>query len=148
LIYRVGNYQKGEQQLMHEWIAEHTANDAVFLASPGDVSFLSEAHRSLLIGYKAVIHEPYFLIPWAANFQRIYDFNWRNLNGQSPFMAAIDGFNRRPYIPLPTEKLDYRLDDLRECKFPDQLGKVVHREGNYILTEVPSPNKQVSLLAH
>ncbi len=60
LIYRVGNYQKGEQQLMHEWIAEHTANDAVFLASPGDVSFLSEAHRSLLIGYKAVIHEPYF----------------------------------------------------------------------------------------
>ncbi len=134
--YRIGNYQKSDIQKMHEWIAVNTPVDAVFLVSPGNLSFLCDAKRSLLIAHKSVIHEPYFLIPWANNFQRIFEFKYDTLVNMSPLEAGKMGYNRRPYIPVKGEKLDYRLDNLTECTFTNQLGREIHREGDYILTEI------------
>ncbi len=135
--YRIGNYPKSDLQLMHEWIADNTPKDAVFLVSPGNFSFLCDAKRSLLIAHKAVVHEPYFMIPWAEKFQRVYAFRYDTLRTQKPLEAAKEGFTRKRYIPLEGEKLDYRLDNLKECKFVDSLGREVHREGDYVLTEIP-----------
>lgn len=134
--YRIGYYEKGDLQKMHEWIALHTPKDAVFHTSPGNFSFLCDAKRSLLIGHKSVIHEPYFLVPWAVNFQRIFNFKYDTLTNMSPLEAAKEGFNRQLYIPLEHEKLDFRLDDISTCKFVEQLGEEIHREGNYTLTRV------------
>lgn len=135
--YRIGNYQKSDIQKMHEWIAKNTPVDAVFLVNPGNLSFLCDAKRSLFIGHKAVIHEPYFLIPWASNFQRIFDFKYDTLKNMSPLEAGKYGFNRKPYIPLKGEKVDYRLDNRNDCTFTNKLGREIHREGDYILTEIP-----------
>jgi hypothetical protein len=134
--FTVGNYIKSDLTLMHEWIEQHTGIDAVFLVSPNDNSFLCEAKRSLLIGYKAVIHEPFFMIPWAENFQRIYHFDLDTLQNKSPYVAAVKGFNTHLYQPLPNEKLDFRLDDLSQCQIDELLGPLVHKQGNLVLTKV------------
>lgn len=131
----LGNYIKSDQTLMHEWIRANTPVDAVFLISPDNFSFLCEAQRSLLIGYKAVIHEPYFMIPWAENFQRIYHFDHDTLTRQSTLAAAIKGFNNVWYQPLKNEKVDYRLDNLQTSKIDLADKKIVHKQGDLVLTK-------------
>jgi len=137
---QVGMYQKSDLTLMHEWIESNTPVDAVFMTSPTDNSFLCEAKRSLLIGYKSVIHEPFFMIPWAENFQRINHFDLDTLAGKSPYMAGINGFNTWYYEPLQNEKLDFRLDNLSTSKIADQLGPIVHKQGDLVLTKVIRKN--------
>lgn len=136
----VGNYIKSDLTLMHEWIFTNTKVDAVFLISPDNFSFLCEAKRSMLIGYKAVIHEPYFMIPWADNFQRIYHFSHDTLTKQSPLMAAVHGFNTILYEPLKSEKLDYRLDDIQKCKINLPEENIIHRQGNFVLSKIARKN--------
>ena len=137
--YKLGNYKKSDQQKMHEWIERNTSKDAVFLVSPADISFLCEAKRSLLIGYKAVIHEPYFMISWAEKFQRIYQIKHTSNSPQSAFELAVDSYSSNIYFPSPNERVDYRIDNLDECKFANQLEEIVHQEGKFILTRVVKP---------
>ena len=137
--YKLGNYKKSDQQKMHEWIESNTSKDAVFLVSPADISFLCEAKRSLLIGYKSVIHEPYFMIPWAEKFQRIYQIEHTTNSTQSAYELAVNSYSNKIYFPLPNERVDYRIDNLNDCKFADQLGEIVHQEGKLQLTQVVKP---------
>src|ERR1035437_2386488 len=70
--YMVGNYKKSDLTLMHEWIAANTEKDAVILTAPTDFYFACEAKRSMPIGWKAIIHEPFFMIPWYKKFTDVY----------------------------------------------------------------------------
>jgi hypothetical protein len=137
--YKLGSYKRSDQQKMHEWIEKNTSKEAVFLVSPTDISFLCEAKRSLLIGYKAVIHEPYFMIPWAEKFQRIYQIQHTTNSPQSAYELAVNSYSSKIYFPLPNERVDYRIDNLNECKFANQLGEIVHKEGKLVLTRVIKP---------
>ena len=121
---------------MNEWINNNTPVDAVFLVSPENQSFLCEAKRSMIIGYKAVIHEPFFLIPWAENYQRIYRFKVDTKSEQMPAAQAYFSYLKNYFRPLPTEKLDYRIDDLSTCNYADSLGPVIHQQGTLVLTKV------------
>ncbi|MBL7924047.1 MAG: hypothetical protein JNL88_07605, partial [Bacteroidia bacterium] len=56
--YKVGNYAAGDLERMHLWISEHTGLHERFITLPGDDSFLCEARRSLVVGYKAILHRP------------------------------------------------------------------------------------------
>lgn len=136
IIYRVGNYEKTDIGKMHDWIRVNTPKEAVFLINPSNESFLCEAQRSLLIGYKAVIHEPFFIVPWASDFCRIYSINRENLNGKWAVKQAAINYESIFYAPLPYEKLDYRLDQISSCQYLKKLGPEVHREGDFILTQV------------
>ena len=48
---------------------------------------------------------------------------------------ACNGNCRIPY------KINYRLDNTAQCKFVNELGKVIHREGDYVLTEMKKSNQ-------
>lgn len=133
----VGEYQLTDQEKMHQWIAENTDKDAVFLVAPNNYSFQCEAKRSIPIGFKAIIHEPEFMISWYQEFQRIYGIGLDNLDGRKTEEIATASYNSVRFSDS-NSGIDYRLDDASQCQFLDELGPIVHQEGNWILTEFQS----------
>jgi len=137
--YMVGNYKKTDLTLMHEWIAANTDKDKTFLTAPTDFSFPCEAKRSMPIGWKAIIHEPFFMFPWYKNFSEVYSTTLTATLGKDVLTVADSNYNKVLYAPEhPPVKIDYRLDDITKCHFIEALGKTIHQEGNYILTEFKS----------
>ncbi|MEI6817737.1 MAG: DUF6798 domain-containing protein [Bacteroidota bacterium] len=134
--YMVGNYKKTDLTLMHEWIAANTDKDKIFLTSPSDFSFSCEAKRSLFIGYKAIIHEQFFMVPWYIKFRDVYAISLDRLDGKNALDAAEESYNTTLYDPERSRvNIDYRLIDASKCKYVDAFKKTIHQEGNYILTE-------------
>ncbi len=134
--YMVGNYKKSDLTLMHEWIASNTDKDATILTAPSDFSFACEAKRSMPIGWKAIIHEPFFMFPWYKKFGDIYSTRLINVKDGNALSVANSSYNTVLYMPENTPvKIDYRLDDISKCHFAEALGKEIHRQGNYVLTE-------------
>src|ERR1035437_859157 len=134
--YMIGNYKKSDLTLMHEWIATNIDKDKTILTYPSDFSFACEAKRSMPIGYKAIIHEPYFMIPWYERYKDIYGTSLENLGNKDALTVSDSLYTTVLYSPIhPPCKIDYRLDDISKCKYVDALGKTIHKEGNYLLTE-------------
>ena len=136
--YELGNRPYSDMSKMHFWIAANTPKDAVILTEPGDLSFLCEAKRSMPVGYAAVIHEAFFMIPWYEKFTNIYGVKFEDVN---KITSAKDAAAKkyRSYKFEDTGHLyniSYRIDNVTTCRYLDQLGPVVHREGDYILTKV------------
>ncbi len=137
--YMIGNYKKTDLTLMHEWIAGHTDKDKTILTFPSDFSFACEAKRSMPIGWKAIIHEPFFMMPWYKKFRDVYSTALVSLHGNDALTVADSCYQKILYAPEhPPVKIDYRMDDITKCTFVDALGKEIHRQGNYILTEFKS----------
>lgn len=142
--YELGNRVYSDMSKMHFWIAENTPKDAIVLTPPDDLAFLCEAKRSVPIGYAAVIHEPFFMIPWYEKFQKIYGVSLKDVGKITPAknVAAekylINNFKDEENF----FHITYRLDNITTCKYVNELGPVVHREGDYILTEMKVNSKQ------
>ncbi|HKR06229.1 MAG TPA: DUF6798 domain-containing protein, partial [Bacteroidia bacterium] len=134
--YELGNRIYSDMSRMHSWIDENTDKDAVILTEPGDVSFLCEAKRSMPIGYAAVIHEAFFMIPWYEKFNKIYGVNFEDINKITSAKGAAEK-KYRSYKFEDKENLfniSYRINNVTTCDYVKELGPVVHREGDYILT--------------
>ncbi|MCB0395463.1 MAG: hypothetical protein KDD36_02340 [Flavobacteriales bacterium] len=131
--YQVGRYPLGDLTKMHEWIRDNTPRDAVFLYSPDNSSFACQTQRSSLIGYKAIIHEPFFLLPWYEKFSLIYQVDVMSV-GESNALEEATASYRENYTSPHVLPYDYRIDRSDECMFQDKLGPVVHRSGVYVLT--------------
>jgi hypothetical protein len=87
------------------------------------------------IGWKAIIHEPFFMIPWYKKFTEIYAITLTSSLGKDALSVADSSYNNVLYAPEHSSiKIDYRLDDITKCRFVDALGKEIHRQGNYVLT--------------
>jgi hypothetical protein len=130
--YMIGNYKKSDLTLLHEWIAANTNKDAVFLTPPDDDSFLCEAKRASALSYKAIIHEPYFLMPWYYKFGNIYGVNVNNVGNNKAIDVAAGLYKTRKYTGDAT--IMYRIDNFAECTYFSSLGPVVHREGDWVLS--------------
>ena len=135
--YHLGNYPPTDLAIMHEWIRVNTPVDCVVLTSPNNYWFLCEAQRSMPVGWKAIIHEPFFLIPWYAKFITAYH-NGLPFKGFNVLEQATDYYQQHP--PLPSDKLswDYRLTDFKEGKINSEKETIVHQQGNYALLKVLS----------
>lgn len=133
----IRNYVKTDQEKMYEWISLNTEKDAVFLVPPDDYGFQCQAKRSIPIGFKAIIHEPQFMIAWYEEFQRIYGVGMDDLDGRKTEVIATEAYNSIKFSE-PNSRIDYRLDDASQCQFLDELGPFVHSEGDWILTEFQS----------
>ncbi len=136
--YMVGNRVYSDLEKMHLWIADSTAKHVSVLVSPDDNSFSCEAKRSMPIHFQAIVHEPFFMLPWYNDFTDIYGVSLNNLEGIDARAQAVKLYRTRNYT-RGEPHIDYRLDNEKECTFGNELGTVIHREGDWVLTEfVPS----------
>jgi hypothetical protein len=62
---------KTDIQKLHTFIKENTNKDARFLIPIDNESFTSEAQRSTVASFKAVVHEPFFFREMAKGFGAI-----------------------------------------------------------------------------
>lgn len=131
--YKIGNYQPDDLEKMHRWIEKNTPTDALFLIPATNDRFQCEAKRSIVSGYRAIIHEPWFMMPWFKNFCTIYH------------VTLEDGLHQNVYDILDERyhtynlkknadasyKIDYRLVNTWACKYLKDLSKPIHTEGKW-----------------
>jgi hypothetical protein len=136
--YEFGKQINSDLTNMHFWIAENTAKDVIILTPPGDIGFLCEAKRSMPIGYTAVIHEAFFMIPWYEKFHKIYGVGLDDVGKITPAKnVAAEKYQTYNFKDKENLfKINYRIDNITTCKYLNELGPVVHKEGDYILTEM------------
>jgi hypothetical protein len=131
--YMVGSRNYSDLEKMHQWIEKNTDKDVSILVSPDNNAFSCQAKRSMPIHFQAIIHEPFFMLPWYADYKEIYGVSVENLEGIDARKAAVEKYNSRNYRGT-RKNIDLRLDNLKTCQFQDELGSVVHQEGDWILT--------------
>ncbi len=135
--YMVGNRAYSDLEKMHFWIEENTSKDVSVLVSPDNNAFPCQAKRSMPIHFQAIIHEPFFMMPWYDDFAEVYGVSIENLEGIDARAHAVKLYQTRNYREAD-RNIDYRLDNLRTCQFTDELGPIVHQEGNWVLSEFQS----------
>jgi hypothetical protein len=81
--YKLGNYKKGDLQLLHEWINKHLPDSAIVLSFPSDDALRCETLRSTPVTFKAIVHEPEYMIGWYRlinTYYRLDRFHANTLN--------------------------------------------------------------------
>lgn len=137
--YKLGNCPHTHLENMHSWIAKNTDKNAVFLTFPNDDSFLCEAKRNLPVGYKAIIHQPDFLIPWYNQMKNIYGVGLSsdkcmNVMDELTFLYP----QRTDQMIKSSLKIDFRLWDLDQVDSAKiNWNQLIHREGNILLLRFP-----------
>lgn len=132
--YMVGNRVYSDLEKMHLWIAENTPKDISVLVSPDCNAFGCQAKRSMPIHFQAIIHEPFFMMPWYEDFKDIYGVSVDNLEGIDARAHAVKLYQTRNYRGAQ-KQIDYRLDNLETCQFTEELGPILHQEGSWVLTQ-------------
>jgi hypothetical protein len=132
--YQIGNYKKSDLTLLHEWIEQNIAKDAVILCSPENTSLICEAKRSQIVQYQAIIHEPFYMLPWYEKFSDVYGVSIATADRNDIRKQAAELYLKRNYKGNRF-KIDYRIDNIKTCTYISELGKVVYQSGDFILTE-------------
>lgn len=132
--YQVGNYQKTDLTLLHEWMEKNLPIDAVILCSPQNTSIGCEAKRNQAVQYQAVIHEPFYMLPWYERFTEIYGVSLETARMDDMREQATQEYYTKQYRGNKYH-IDYRIDNIKNCNFAEQLGPVVYQSGDYILTK-------------
>ena len=129
----IGNRVYCNLEKMHFWIAKNTPKDISVLVSPDNNAFSCQAKRSMPIHFQAIIHEPFFMLPWYEDFKEIYGVSMENLKGIDARAQAAELYQTRNYRGT-AKQIDYRLDNFETCQFKTELGPILHQEGNWVLT--------------
>lgn len=132
--YMIGERRLSDREKMHRWISSNTPKDVVVLVSPENNAFACQAKRPMPVHYQAIIHEPFFMMPWYETFSVVYGVTMENLEGVDARAQAADVYASR-YIHVLEPNIDMRLDDLRVCGFEDELGTVIHKQGPWVLSK-------------
>ncbi|MCF8464197.1 MAG: hypothetical protein K9G41_05125 [Flavobacteriales bacterium] len=132
--YMVGNRNYTELEKMHFWIDENMGKDVSVLVSPDNNAFPCQAKRSMPIHFQAIIHEPFFMLPWYEDFKEIYGVSIENQEGIDARAQAVHLYQTRNYRGS-SKQIDYRLDNIETCQFKNELGPMVHQEGTWILSD-------------
>lgn len=129
----VGNRNLTDLERMHVWIAENTPKDAMILAPPEDNGFSCQAKRPMPIHFLAIIHEPGFMLPWYRKIREVYGTGLEDIGERNAREIASERYSTVNYRGAAFP-IAYRLDNLHECRFVSELGPVVHREGDWVLS--------------
>lgn len=132
--FMVGKRVHSGLEKMHFWIEENTPKDVSVLVSPDNNAFPCQAKRSMPIHFQAIIHEPFFMMPWYESFVEVYGVSIENLDGIDARAHGVNLYQTRNYREAD-KNIDYRLDNLENSQFVDELGPIVHQEGNWVLSE-------------
>ena len=108
--YKTGLHQPADLEKIHLWIASNTPKNALFVTFPADDSFLCESKRSLLTGYKAIIHRQDFMLSWYEKIKGVYGIALTKPDCKSVVELAEPEFTHRiPAIFSNYAALDYAL---------------------------------------
>ncbi|MBK7682934.1 MAG: hypothetical protein IPJ26_10960 [Bacteroidetes bacterium] len=120
---------------MHYWISKNTPTNAIFLTLPEDDSFLCEARRSTIVGYKGVIHQPDFMIPWYDKMKEVYGVELSENKCRNLVDEAKSKYHQRTDEAIQThEKINFRIWDLNQIDSNHiQWNQLIHREGAILL---------------
>lgn len=132
--YYIGNYRKSDLTQLHEWISQNLPENTVVLCSPENTSFSCEAKRNQVIQYQAIIHEPFYMLPWYERFIEVYGVDLRNADRLDMRKQAAELYTIRNY-KSDKYHIDYRIDNTKNCNFVNELASPVHQNGDYILTK-------------
>ena len=133
--YQIGNYQQTDLQIIHHWINTNTPNDANFLVSPLDDAFSCEAQRSQPVNFKAVVHEPFYFTKWNKAMQDYYNVDFEKVGNNMAITQAE--FNFENVLKYPVNNLaQYRIDHLKQSKITSQLGEIIFKQGDWIVTKI------------
>jgi hypothetical protein len=133
--YQIGNFQQSDLQLTHDWIKINTPIDAVFLVSPQDDAFACEAQRSQPVNYKAVVHEPYFFMEWYKTMHDYYNIDFGKVGNNAAITQAEN--NYQTILKYPDgNKAQFRIDNLKQSKIISQLGEIIFKQGDWIVTKI------------
>lgn len=135
--YQVGNYIKSDLTLLHEWMEQHLPKDAVILCSPENTSIICEAKRSQVVQYQAIIHEPFYMLPWYEKFKEIYGVSIETATIKDIRKQAAELYCTRNYKSNKYH-IDYRIDNLKTCAYISELGETIYQSGDYVLTQYQS----------
>ena len=128
--YKIGNYAKSDLQLMHEYIAANTDVNAVILTSPDNDSFLCEAKRSSPFSYKAMVHEPFYILEWFDRASALFGSKLEHAG--SVVEEASEAYHNQLYAdPENPYNIDYRLIDMSKCSYLSLLQDVIYVQGNF-----------------
>ncbi|MCX7744280.1 MAG: hypothetical protein N2167_06910 [Flavobacteriales bacterium] len=131
--YKFMKYRMDDLGKMHRWIEKNTATDALFLVPATNDRFQCEAKRSIVSGYRAIIHEPWFMMPWFKNFCTIYHVTLEDGLTQNVYNILDERYNtfNLKNNPNANYPINYRLVNTSTCKYLKELGQPVHVEGNW-----------------
>lgn len=135
--YQIGNYEKSDRTRMNEWIEQNLRIDAVVLNPPTDDAFACQAKRSQPVSFKAIIHEPAYMLKWYDKVSEIYGITLENTQGKRAVTEAGSLYKERNYKEHITHQdvyINFRIDNIHTCQYIDNLGAIVHREGDWVLT--------------
>lgn len=132
-IYMVGNRRLSDQERMHLWIREQTPKQALFLVSPDNKGFSCQAQRPMPVHFHAIIHSPGFMMPWYAKVKDIYGVGLEDIGSSNARKLATERYEMVQYKGN-AYPITFRLDHTEQCRFVDELGPIVHREGPWVLT--------------
>lgn len=132
--YLIGNYKKTDLTLLHEWMEKNLPKNAIVLCSPENTTMICEAKRSQAVIYQSIIHEPFYMLPWYQRFMEIYGVSLENANRNDIRKQADELYQKRNYKGAKY-KIDYRIDNIKTCTYLPELGKTIHQNGDWILTE-------------
>lgn len=131
--YKAGNYPKDDLYMMHHWIEQNTPKDAVFLLPATNDRFGCESKRSAISGYRAIVHEPFFMMPWFDTFCLVYHVTLDDGLKHNVY-DIVDERYHTYNVKMFSERnldIDYRLVDMSACQYLEALGAPLHIEGNW-----------------
>lgn len=135
--YKIGNYKKSDLELLHERIDREIPKEAVILPMVNDESFLCEAKRSIPVGFKAIIHEKDFMLDWYERMGELYQVSIKPGTCNQEVIARSK-ILQNSQLPLKYN-IDYRIIDSDLIDYnPVVYGEEVFRQGQFVLTKVPS----------
>jgi hypothetical protein len=106
-----GIYEETTLSRVHYRIRKEVPVNALFLVPPSDDSFGCESERSALTGFRAVIHEPWFMVHWYETFSAVYHVPLKDGLHTNILPIASDNFRR---IPPPSEYIQKATHILTE----------------------------------
>jgi hypothetical protein len=134
--YKVGNFQKSDLTIMHEWINNNIEKNALFVTLPADDSFLCEARRPLIVGYKAIIHEHWFMVQWYLLFTNTYhlkdNMNWEAKDVIYKAEESYNNYDNNAF--LKHKGVKYRIDNMLKSSYVNTQVQPIFKSGNYVLT--------------
>ena len=129
----LNNSPKTDLQKLHCFIKENTPKESRFLIPIDNESFTSEAQRSTVASFKAVVHEPYFFMKWQKVLEQYYLVDFKS--NTSPKMQAIQNYCNN-YDTLQFLYYDYRIDNIKESKIIPQINNRIKTIGDWTLSKV------------
>ena len=135
--FQIGYYAKTDLGKMHDWVKANTPTNAVVLSFPNDFGVMSQTQRSVPVSYKAIIHNPGFILPWFSRMKELYGADLvQTQNNISNLQEIVELWPQKlENSDLVKYKINYIIANDSD-KLSIRSAKIVHREADLICLKI------------